>query len=185
MQPISRIQFAAAPSLETERLWLRGHCIDDFEQSAAMWADPRVTQHILERPLTKEESWSRLLRYVGHWALVGFGYWVIVEKQNGGFVGEAGFADYKREIQPSLQGVPEIGWVLASGSHNKGFATEAVKAITAWGDSRFKTPTRCIISPNNTASFHVAAKCGYREIVRTTYHGHATVMLERECKPTM
>jgi RimJ/RimL family protein N-acetyltransferase len=183
MQQIFRIPFAAVPTLETERLCLRAHSIGDFEQCAAMWADPKVTQHILARPQTEEESWSRLLRYAGHWALLGFGYWIIVEKQNGKFVGEAGFADYKREIRPSLKDVPEIGWVLASGAHGKGFATEVVKEITAWGDSHFQTPTRCIISPDNIASLRVAAKCGYREIVRTTYHGHPTLVLERESLP--
>ena len=182
MQTVSTA--SAVPSLETDRLWLRGHRMDEFEQCAALWADPKVTQHILERPLTEEESWARFLRYVGHWAVFGFGYWAIVEKQTGDFAGEGGFADYKRAIQPSLKGVPEIGWVLASRFHGKGFATEAVRAITAWGDAHFQTPTRCIISPDNTASFRVAVKCGYREILRTTYHGHATVMFEREPEAT-
>ena len=144
-----------------------------------MWADPNVTRHILERPLTEEECWSRFLRYVGHWAVLGFGYWVIIEKQTGDFVGEAGFADYRREIEPSLKDFPEIGWVLRSHAHGKGYATEAVRAIAAWGDTHFETPTACIIAPDNTASFRVAAKCGYREMLRTTYHGHPTVMLSR------
>ena len=121
MQTVSTA--SAVPSLETDRLWLRGHRMDDFEQCAALWADPKVTQHILERPLTEEESWARFLRYVGHWAVFGFGYWVIVEKQTGDFAGEGGFADYKRAIQPSLKDVPEIGWVLASGDHGLGRRT--------------------------------------------------------------
>jgi RimJ/RimL family protein N-acetyltransferase len=170
----------AVPQLETERLQLRGHSIDDFPKSAAMWADPNVTRHILERPQTQEEVWRRFLCYVGHWAVLGFGYWVIMEKQTGKFVGEAGFADYKRKIEPSLEGVPEIGWALASRAHGKGLATEAVRAITAWGDAHFQTSTRCMIAPSNTASFRVAAKCGYREMARTTYQGHETVMLSRD-----
>jgi RimJ/RimL family protein N-acetyltransferase len=169
----------AVPVLETERLLLRGHRAEDFANSAAMWADPKVTENIMGRPLTVEESWTRFLRYVGHWALLGFGYWVIVEKHTGAFAGEAGFADYKREIEPSLEGVPEIGWVLASHAHGKGFATEAVRAITAWADEHFETTTACIIKPENTASFRVAAKCGYREVCRTTYHGRETVMFSR------
>ena len=184
MQTTPLPPLADIPSLETDRLLLRGHCLEDFPQSAAMWADPNVTRHILERPLTEEEAWSRLLRYVGHWAIVGFGYWVIIEKHTGGFAGEAGFAELKRDIQPCFKRVPEIGWVLASRFHGKGFATEAVRAITAWGDAHFKTPTRCIISPDNIASFRVAEKCGYREIHRTTYHGRPTVILERKLEPT-
>lgn len=178
------IPLPTVPSVETDRLWLRGHRLDDFGQCAAMWADPNVTQYIMDRPSTEEESWARLLRYVGHWALAGFGYWVIVEKQTGEFIGEAGFADYKRNIQPSLDGMPEIGWVLASRAHGKGFATEAVRTIAKWGDEHFQKPTRCIIAPENRASFRVAAKCGYREIIRTIYNGHEAVMFEREPKAT-
>jgi RimJ/RimL family protein N-acetyltransferase len=112
-----------------------------------MWADPKVTRYILERPLTEEESWARLLRYVGHWALAGFGYWVIVEKQTGDFVGEAGFADHKRKIQPSLEGMPEIGCVLAARAHGKGFATEAVQAITDWETDISKRPRDASLHP--------------------------------------
>jgi RimJ/RimL family protein N-acetyltransferase len=48
---------------------------------------------------------------------MGFGYWVAEEKETGKFVGEIGFADYKRNLEPSLKGVPEIGWVLAGHAH--------------------------------------------------------------------
>src|ERR1035438_972988 len=97
------------PVLETERLRLRGHRLDDFDASAAMWADPNVTKHIGGHPLTEEEAWTKFLRYVGHWALLGFGYWVVEEKATGNFVGEIGFADYKRDLLPSLQDRKSVG----------------------------------------------------------------------------
>src|SRR6516164_9863847 len=95
------------PVIETERLKLRGHRVDDFARSAAMWADPEVYRYIGGKPHTEEEAWTKLLRYVGHWALLGFGYWVVEEKASGNFAGEIGFADYKRDLRPSLEGVPE------------------------------------------------------------------------------
>ena len=115
------------PALKTERLTLRGHRLDDFAHCAAMWADPLVTRYIGGKPLTEEECWSRLLRYVGHWAWLGFGYWVAEERATGELVGEIGFADHKRDLEPSLKGVPEIGWVLASHAHGRGYATEAIR----------------------------------------------------------
>lgn len=54
------------PILETERLRLRAHRLDDFAASAAMWADPIVTRYTVGKPQTSEEVWSRLLRYIGH-----------------------------------------------------------------------------------------------------------------------
>jgi RimJ/RimL family protein N-acetyltransferase len=168
------------PVLETERLSLRGHRLDDFAACAAMWADPVVTRHIGGRPFSEEESWSRLLRYAGHWALLGFGYWVVEEKATDNFAGEIGFADYKRNPEPSLRGVPEIGWAFASQFHGKGYATEAVRAAVAWGDEHFElSPTACIIHPDNLPSIRVAEKCGYREFQRTTYKGQPTIVLVR------
>jgi len=53
------------PVLETERLKLRGHRLDDFPACATMWADPAVTRHIGGKPLSTEESWTKFLRYFG------------------------------------------------------------------------------------------------------------------------
>jgi RimJ/RimL family protein N-acetyltransferase len=168
------------PVIETPRLTLRGHRIDDFSDCAAMWADPIVTRHIGGKPFSEEDTWARFLRYAGHWLLLGFGYWAIEEKDRGSFVGELGFADYKRDITPSLKGMPELGWALASEAHGKGYATEAVRAALTWGEARFASArTVCIIHPENLASIRVAEKCGYREFQRTTYKGHATIIFER------
>lgn len=167
------------PVLETERLTLRGHGVDDFAACAAMWADAAVTRHIGGRPFAEDESWTRLLRYVGHWDLLGFGYWVVVEKATGQFIGEAGFADYKRGLEP-LEGKPEIGWVFVAESHGRGFATEAVRAVVVWGDEHFGSrETACIIQPDNAASVRVAEKCGYRKFQDTTYKGHPTMVFVR------
>jgi RimJ/RimL family protein N-acetyltransferase len=179
--PVLNVPIVEVPILATERLKLRGHRLGDFSHCAAMWADPEVARYIGGKPLTEEESWTKFLRYVGHWALLGFGYWAVEEKATGDFVGEIGFADYKRDLEPSLKGVPEIGWVLASGVHGKGYATEAVRAAVAWGDTHFSPPrTACIISPENLASVRVATKCGYREFQLTTYKGHPIMMLVRQ-----
>jgi len=169
------------PILETERLRLCGHRLADFIHSAAMWADPKVTEHIGGKPLSEEESWTRFLRYAGHWSVMGFGYWVVEEKASGNFLGEVGFADYKREIEPSLKGIPEIGWVLAAHAHGKGFATEAVRAAVVWGDKHFQSArTACIIAPGNLPSVRVAEKCGYRESRHAAYKGQPTLMFERQ-----
>jgi len=167
--------------LETERLRLRGHGLNDFIPSAAMWADPQVTQFVGAKPFTEEESWTRLLRYVGHWALLGFGYWLVEEKETGKFIGEVGFSDYKRDLEPSLKGTPEIGWALTSQAQGKGYATEAVRAATAWGDVHFRTATTaCIIHPENVPSIRVAEKCGYRKSQSATYKGKPTLMFVRD-----
>jgi len=169
------------PAIETDRLTLRGHRLDDFADYMALWTDPEVTRFIGGRPSTREEVWGRLLRNVGHWASLGFGYWVIVEKESERFIGEVGFADFRRVIEPSLDEMPEIGWALAPYSHGKGYATEAARAAIAWGEAHFgPIRTACIIAPENEPSIRVAEKCGYREFRRTTYKDQPTIMFIRE-----
>jgi RimJ/RimL family protein N-acetyltransferase len=170
----------AVPTIETSRLTLRGHRRDDFSDYLALWTDPEVTRFIGGRPSTREEAWGRLLRNMGHWVSLGFGYWVIVEKETERFIGEVGFADFRRVIEPTLDDMPEIGWVLAPHSHGKGYATEAARAAVAWGDVHFgPIRTACIIAPENEPSIRVAEKCGYREFQRTTYKDQPTIMFVR------
>jgi len=168
------------PAIDTERLTLRGHQLEDFADLRAMWSDPAVTGAIPVQPFSEEEIWTRLLRYVGHWSLLGFGYWAVREKTSGRFVGDVGFADYKRAVDPPFDGAPEIGWVLAAWSHGRGYATEAARAVIDWGTQHFgPVRTVCLIHPSNIGSIRVAEKLGYREYARSTYHGGPTILLER------
>jgi RimJ/RimL family protein N-acetyltransferase len=70
--------------LTTDRLIMRPHTRDDFLESYAMWSDPEVIRYIGGKPFTREEVWARLLRYAGHWAMLGYGYWVVREKDSAG-----------------------------------------------------------------------------------------------------
>lgn len=172
------------PVLETPRLRLRGHRTEDFPHSAAMWSDPVVVRHIGGVPANPQQSWARLLTYVGHWAVMGFGYWVVEEKASGAFIGEVGFADFKRDMEPTTGGAPELGWALVPAVHGKGFATEAVRAAMAWGDAHLGvTRTVCIIDPGNVASARVAAKCGFAKLADATYRGEPTVLYFRARSP--
>lgn len=176
---------AHVPAVETKRLRLRGFRREDFTDCASMWADPMVTKYIGGKPLSEEDAWGRTLRGVGHWAWTGFGYWAVEEKATGEFVGEMGFSDWKREIKPSLQGVPELGWVLATRFHGKGYATEAARAAIAWGEANTKSAQPelgkmvCIIHPEHAKSIRVAQKCGFKEVLRATYKGEPTVLFAR------
>ena len=158
--------------LESARLILQPHVCEDFSEVAALWRDPEVTRFIGGRPFGAEESWTRLLRYIGHWAALGFGYWTIRERDSGRFVGEVGLAEYRREIEPGFNGAPEIGWALAPSAWGRGYAVEAVRTALAWADVRFGgARTVCIISPENTASIVVAQKCGYALTGTALYRG--------------
>ncbi len=185
------------PVIETERLRLRGPGPEDLPDSAALWSEPVVARFTSGKPLSEEDVWGRLLRYVGHWNWMGFGYWVVEERATGQFAGEVGFSDWKREMKPSLQGLPELGWVLASRVHGRGYATEAARAAIQWAHSHFREGTSslghagvesavapelgsarmtCIIHPENLRSIRVAEKCGFKELLRTEYKNEPTIV---------
>jgi RimJ/RimL family protein N-acetyltransferase len=106
--------------------------------------------------------------------------WLAEEKSTGAFVGEFGFFDSKREMEPSIEGFPEVGWVLAPSAWGKGLASEGLQAVLDWGDVHLPARrTVCIIDPEHAASLRVAAKCGFKKVVPTTYAGRPTVLHER------
>lgn len=156
----------------------------DFEESAALWADPAVTRFIGGRPSTHEESWARLLRSVGHWAVLGFGYWMVRERSSGRFLGEVGFSDFHREVSPPLEGAPELGWVLSPSAQGQGFGIEAVRAALEWADARLGPGRRvCMVAPENARSLLLAGKAGFVEYARGTYKGQVSVLLEHLSAP--
>lgn len=178
-----RLAETAGPAavIETPRLRMRGHTPTDLTASFALWNEPAVYQYITGKPGKEGEAWGRILRYIGHWAALGWGYWAVEEKASGLLVGEVGFADHKREIDPPLTGMPELGWVIATSHHGKGYGAEAVGAALAWSDPRFGARRICCIAaPENTASLRLAAKYGFRKVLDTTYLGDPTVLFIRE-----
>jgi RimJ/RimL family protein N-acetyltransferase len=171
---------AAPPALETPRLRLRPHRAADLPACAAMWSDPAVVRYIGGKPMTEQQTWMRIMSYAGEWALLGFGYWALEEKETGAFAGELGFADFKRDIAASMRDVPEAGWALVPRVHGRGYAKEAVRAALAWGDDHLASArTVCMISPENLASIRVAEVCGYRVFERTAFQQQPILYLER------
>jgi RimJ/RimL family protein N-acetyltransferase len=175
---------ATAPTLETARLRLRAHRPDDFAACRAIWSDPEVVRHIGGKPATGEEAWRRLLAYAGLWSLLGFGYWAIEERVSGVYIGDIGFAEFQRDMEPSLRGMLECGWALARTAHGKGYASEAVAAIEAWRRAhRPESRAVCIIAPDNIASVRVAEKAGFERWCETTYHGKPTAVFTHRPLP--
>lgn len=153
--------FTRAPEIATDSLLLAPHRPEDWEESADMWADPELVRYIGGRSSWREESWGRLLKYAGMWSLLGYGYWCVRERLGGRFVGELGFANFKRDIEPKLGDLPEAGWALSPWAHGRGFAREALMAILAWADSNIGARTVCMIDDESVPSIRLAQSCGF------------------------
>ena len=169
-----------APTLETNRLILRAHTKEDFHSSHSMWSNPEVVKFITGQPSNEQQSWGRVLNYTGHWALMGFGYWAVFEKSSGNFIGELGLADFKREMNPSIREIPELGWALKPEFHGKGYALEALNEVIAWAEKNLAVKKiACIINPANLSSIKLAEKLSFKEAVRTQYMGNDVILYYR------
>ena len=168
-------------TLTTTRLTLRPHTAADFPACCTLWADPGVTRFIGGRPSTPEEVWSRILRYAGHWHLLGYGYWLATDRQTGTAIGEFGLADFHRDLTPSFGDTPEAGWAMLPQYEGRGLAHEAMSAILAWADQTMPR-TVCMIAPENAPSLKLADKLGYRQYARTEFKGSPTILFERAAR---
>ena len=168
------------PVLTTERLTLRAVRADDFDDCLALWTDPVVTRYISGILSTGDHTWGRLQRYAGMWQLLGYGYWIVEETASGRYVGDVGLGDHRRAMEPSISGIPEVGWALKSAYFGRGYATEAVRAALAWSDANLAdASTVCIISPANLASIRVAEKCGFGDSQIISWNGDPALLLTR------
>ena len=171
------------PVLETERLRLRGSLPEDLPRHAEMLADPQVLRFLGAQPHSREEAWRRLSTSTGLWTLLGYGYWTVERKEDGAYLGQVGFGDFKRELHPSIEGLPEMGWLLPREAQGQGYASEAVAAGLKWADRELAGQTfAAIIHPQNAASIRVAQKAGFGQPIETTYKGEPTLIFYRQAR---
>ncbi|WP_309086355.1 GNAT family N-acetyltransferase [Chelativorans sp.] len=171
---------SSIPVLETERLVLREHRPEDLEAYQSLWSDPAVTRFTSRTPINREQAWGRIMQFHGMWKLCGYGMWIVEEKVTASLLGEVGLLERRREIQPSLKGTIEAGWMLVPSVHGRGIAREAMESVFSWAGKAHPGATySCIINPENEASLKLAGRLGFAESARTTYQGHPTVILRR------
>jgi RimJ/RimL family protein N-acetyltransferase len=144
--------------IETDRLKLRMWCDADIAPNTAMLSDPDTARFITldGKPVTDElVGWRNAAVMAGHWALHGFGYFVVEEKSSGRFAGRVG-----PWFPPGWPGF-EVGWGIAREFRGKGYAVEAARASIDWVFATFEIDriVHCI-DRNNVASQAVARRLG-------------------------
>ena len=150
------------PTLETERLLLREFRRDDLDAHAATLGDEEVMRHIGGKPIGREDSWRRLLSGVGMWSLMGMGPWAVELKADGRMVGHCGFFQFNRDMEPSIIGEPEMGWIFDRSVHGQGVAFEACAAALDWAEREIGAATYpAIIDVENLPSMKLAERLGF------------------------
>ena len=142
------------PTLETERLVLRGFEERDFGFAAEIFGDEE-TARFIGGQMPAYQAWRVLAGILGHWALRGFGLFCVDEKASGNSVGFCG--PWRPEGWPDN----EIGYGFLKSAQGKGYAFEAAKASLkfAYGQLGWVTAIS-LIDENNPASQKLAKKLG-------------------------
>ncbi|MEM9758584.1 MAG: GNAT family N-acetyltransferase [Pseudomonadota bacterium] len=169
------------PEILSARLRLRGHRARDHSAATELWQCPEVYRFILGAPLSSQDVWLRILRYSGLWDFLGYGYWAVEERSSGAYVGQLGFADFRRGLVGFDGRYPEAGWVIHPAYAGRGYATEGMKAAFGWLDAQdFGARSFCLISPENELSLRVATKLGFRFALNTPMGSSSTGVFFRD-----
>ena len=174
--------------IETNRLLLRPHKIEDFRDYLSLWKQrsPAGDQAPNAQPLGEEEAWSRLLRLIGHWTSFGFGPFLVLDRMSDFIVGEVGFAHCHRGHEPVYDEVPEAMWRIDHAAQGIGIATEAMRATIGWFDEQHKTKrTVCMIDQSNASSLRLALRLGFHEFAKAIYRENQVVLFERLSGPSL
>lgn len=92
---------------------------------------------------------------LGHWALRGYGQWVLTLKDSGEVIGRSGL--YNPEGWPGL----EVGYVIAPEHQGRGYATEAARAALRYAVDVVRAErVISLILVGNVSSQRVAEKLG-------------------------
>lgn len=168
------------PTIATARLRLVPHAPSDLDEMAAVLGDPAVMGPIGVAPATREECWHRLLRYLGHWATVGYGHWTARDASTGTYLGEVGLMDSRRDTDPGFEGTPEVAWAFAPHAQGQGLAAEACAAMLRWADNRGVARTVAMIAPTNTPSIRLAGRLGYGPAGEVAYRDRPALLFARD-----
>lgn len=121
--------FSHIPTLETERLILRGLRVSDAEDMYDYARRPSVSQYLSWNPHTNVNETREYLVYVGQRYRTGDFYdWAVVDKESGRMIGKCGFTSFDCPNDSA-----EIGYVLNPSFQGKGLATEAVRRVLDFG----------------------------------------------------
>lgn len=153
------------PVVETERLILRGPRESDFEPAAAFAASER--SRFVGGPYTRFEAWRGFIGILGHWALRGFGMWMLEHRETGAIAGRVGMICHDGWDEP------ELGWHIYDGYEGQGLAREA--AIAARDYAAQHQGLDCPVSyidPDNARSRGLALRLGAQIERQTTLIGH-------------
>jgi RimJ/RimL family protein N-acetyltransferase len=149
--------------IDTERLILRRPRPDDADALIELISDPETMRYIGVGKTGDLTAAQRSIdRWLSRWEESGVGQFFAERRDDGRFVGRAGFVVWDPERwEAAPNGETEIGWTLARSVWGHGYATEAALALRDWAQrERGLTRLISLIQHGNLRSVRVAEKLG-------------------------
>ncbi len=142
------------PTLTTDRLILRPHRPEDFDDFAALLGDPTAMAFI-GGAMSKALAWRHFTQNIGQWVASGYGFFLVYQREGGILIGRVG-----THMPVGWPGT-EVGWALHGHAHGRGYATEAASAAMDWAaNSLGWTEIIHCIDAENEPSMAVARRLG-------------------------
>ncbi|CAN5447296.1 GNAT family N-acetyltransferase [soil metagenome] len=152
-----------AEPLETARLHLLPLRIEDAEEAAGAFDDPRLHEFTGGRPATSAQLRTRYSHQVSGRSpdgSQGWLNWIVRERETDAIVGTVQATLQATRIRTSSTIEAELAWVVAVPAQGLGFAREAAGAVVDWLSARGVTSYLAHINPAHHASAAVAAALG-------------------------
>jgi [ribosomal protein S5]-alanine N-acetyltransferase len=145
-------------AFESARTRLREFDTADAEAVFAWCGDPEVMRYIPKGPdASVEITRRRIARYQTQQAAHPFGRWLVVERNSGQLIGDAGFLFLPDGVRV------ELGYRLKKSYWGQGLAQEIAACLLAAARSRFGwDEVHAFAHPDNAASLHILHKLGFR-----------------------
>lgn len=152
------------PTLETERLVLRGPKRQDLSAYEAFSGVSDLTVGQYRGGQNPDEIATVLAMQINHWALNGFGMWVMSLKGSSDILGGAGIS------HPEGWPRHELTWWLMPAARGFGYASEASQAIINWAyDHLGWTTVETHMRDENTRARRLVERLGGCKIARHTF----------------
>lgn len=145
----------AAPTIETERLVLRGPEPRDAPVFMSFMTSERA--RFVGGPLEPGRAWRAFASFFGHWVIRGHGLWIATARDGDG-TALAGVGGWEPEGWPEA----EMSWsVWAPEAEGRGIAEEAARAALGCLRDRFGWRTAVsYVDPDNARSRRLAERLG-------------------------
>lgn len=172
-----------APVLSTARFELWQPQVDDLADLFELTRDEETRRFLGGFVPSEMDSFTRLTRNAGSWALWGYGTFMVRRKGEGCIIANCGVFRSHRGFGPEqgFDNVPEAGWIVHRDVWGEGLASEVMAAALAWFDlTHGRQRVVCMIEEGHAASEAIATKLGFvRYGVQQSEEGAALGLWER------